>query len=92
MSLKKFNEIKEQLAEQNEHAVLFDGYEEALVNIAYRFGMQPIACYDMQKCIKILMKNNKVSYEEAVEYFEFNTMGMWAGEFTPIFINHYASA
>jgi len=92
MSLKKFNEIKEQLAEENPHAILYDGFEKALVNIAYRVGMQPVACYDMRKCIEILMKNNKISYEEAVEYFEYNTMGLWAGESTPIFINHYASA
>lgn len=88
----KFNEIKAQLAEQNPHAILFDGYDEALVHIAYRFGMEPIACYDMQKCIKILMKRDKVSYAEATEWFEFNTIGMWAGEFTPIFVNHYATA
>jgi hypothetical protein len=89
MPLKKYNEIKDQLAKENPHAILYDGYDDALVSVAYRFNMQPIACYDMQKCIKILMKRDKATYEEAVEYFEFNTMGMWAGEFTPIFINHY---
>ena len=28
-------------------------------------------------------------YEEAVEYFEYNTIGAWVGEHTPVFITRY---
>lgn len=88
MSL-KYEKIREQLTERNSNAILYDGYEDALVGVALRFDMQAIACYDMTKCIKILMKRDKMTYEEATEWFEYNTMGTWAGEFTPIFINPY---
>ena len=30
-----------------------------------------------------------MTYEEAVEYYEFNIVGAWLGEFTPVFITNY---
>ena len=85
--MSKFNEIAEKLEELNEDAILFDGYEDALVSIALRFNMQPVACYDIKKCIEILMNRDGMSQPEAVEWFEYNTLGAWVGEHTPIFIN-----
>lgn len=83
----KFKEIKEELAELNPEAILFDGYEDALVGIASRFNLPALACYDAKKCVDILKKRDKMTHEEAVEFFEFNTIGCWAGDHTPIFIN-----
>ena len=85
----KYKQIREQLSERNPEAILYDGYEDALVSIAVRFNMESVACYDIQKCIKILMKRDKMTYDEAIEWFEINTMGTWAGDFTPVFINPY---
>ena len=57
--------------------------------------------YDYQKCIEILMDGAKtpclgdggvitmeggMTYEDAVEYLEFNTLGAYVGEHTPVFI------
>jgi hypothetical protein len=33
------------------------------------------------------MGHDKMSYEEAVEYFEFNMKGAWMGEKTPVLLN-----
>ena len=87
----KFERIAGELAELNEDAVLFDGYEDALIGISIRYGQPPIACYDYNKCIIILMDKDGMSREEAMEYFEFNTLGCWAGDSTPSFIctNYY---
>lgn len=41
--------------------------------------------YDRDKCIEILMLRDHMSYETAVEFFEFNTIGAWMGENTPAF-------
>lgn len=72
-------------------AILYDGLEEALVGICRRFGQPPVALYDYQKCIEILLrdheeKDSELAYEQVVEYLEFNTLGLWAGDHTPAFL------
>jgi hypothetical protein len=74
----------DRLAEENPDALLADGFEEALVGVCRRFGQNPLAAYDYDKCIEILMRD--MSYEEAVEYFEFNVIGAYVGENTPVFL------
>jgi hypothetical protein len=86
-TMKSFIEIKEELAELNEEAVLYDGYEDALIGIAFRFNLPPLACYDYNKCILLLMNRDGMTHEEAVDYFQYNTLGCWAGDHTPIFVN-----
>jgi len=61
-----------------------DRFEPAIIGIAHRFGMQPIVAYDYRKVIEVFAED--MEYEEAVEYFDFNVIGAWVGEGTPIFI------
>ena len=35
----------------------------------------------------VLMNDNNWDEEEAIEWFNFNTIGSWVGEDTPIFVN-----
>jgi hypothetical protein len=66
--------------------LLATGFEDAFIGEALRFGFnEPVAAYDYDKCLEILQRDG-MSYEEAVEYFEFNTLGAWVGEQTPVFI------
>jgi hypothetical protein len=76
---------KEQLAEENPEALFFDGFEDALVGVARRMGMV-VAAYDYEKCIGILMERDGLTYSDAVEMFEFNTVSAWMGEHTPVII------
>jgi capsule polysaccharide modification protein KpsS len=71
------------VAEANEDMLFADGFDDALVGYIERAGMPSIACYDKDKCIEILAKD--MTYEEAVEYFYFNTAGAYVGENTPCF-------
>jgi|TARA_R110002020_G_scaffold61315_1_gene165126 hypothetical protein len=64
---------------------LFDNIEDAFVGVAERFGMGPVATYDYNKCIEIYMQDG-MTLEEAVEYFNFNVIGLWAGDKTPVFV------
>ena len=59
-------------------------FEPAILGIAHRFGMQPVVTYDYRKVIDIFAED--MSHEEAQEYFDFNVIGAWVGEGTPIFI------
>jgi len=74
---------RELVAEVNEDMLFADGFDGALVGYIERAGMPSIACYDKDKCIEILAKD--MTYEEAVEYFYFNTAGAYVGENTPCF-------
>jgi hypothetical protein len=85
--LKQIDEYTEETGE--DILVLGDGsdrnlYEEAIIGIADRFGMQSSVAYDYDKVIEILARD--MDYEEAVEYFDFNIIGAWVGETTPLFI------
>jgi hypothetical protein len=59
-------------------------FDRAIIGICHRFGMEPVVAYDRKKVIDILARD--MSREDAEEYFEFNTIGAWVGEQTPVFI------
>jgi len=80
----------EYLAELNPEALTADGFAEALIGYVEIFN-RIIAAYDRSKCIKILMKRDGMSEEEAQEYFEFNVIGAYMGENTPAFLTRLDS-
>jgi hypothetical protein len=70
-----------------EEALFLDpaDYDEAIIGVAYRFGMLPVVAYDRTRVIDLLARD--MSREDAEEFFEFNTIGAWVGRFTPVFID-----
>lgn len=48
--------------------------------------MTDIAVYDYDKCVDILIERDGMSYDEAVDYMEFNVIGAYVGQQTPIFL------
>ena len=72
------------MSELNPKALKADGFDDAILGISSRIGDDSLLAYDYDKCIKILQKD--MSYEEAVEFMEFNVVGSYVGEGTPIFI------
>jgi hypothetical protein len=59
--------------------------DAAIVGVVRRIGLEAV-CYNTDKVIELLMEHDKMSYEEALEYFEFNMIGSWVGEHTPVFL------
>jgi hypothetical protein len=47
--------------------------------------------YDLNKCIEVLVDRDGMSQEEAVEYMDFNVLGAYVGEETPIFLGDYVN-
>jgi hypothetical protein len=80
-----FKEIVEEINEVAGEGLFADGLERALIGYVERFGMEPVALYDRDRCIEILMEDSDVTEEEAVEYFDFNVAGAWVGTSTPAF-------
>lgn len=80
--LKDLDDLHDTLTENG--ALLADGFEPALIGWVEQFTSGPLALYDRQRCIDILMKDG-LSWEEADEYFTFNVTGAWTGDGTPAF-------
>jgi hypothetical protein len=75
-----------ELEEETPDALLADGFESAFLGIMHRFGSPPLAAYSFEACIMVLIERDGMSYEEAVEFFEYNVLGAGMGENTPVFI------
>lgn len=59
-----------------------DRYDECIVGMTYD-GNKII--YDADKIIHALMEQDGMNDEEAIEYFEYNILGAYVGEGTPIY-------
>lgn len=84
MTKEELNEAVEEVLGEDENIQLADGFENAFLGISRQFYNKPIAVYDREKCIDILMDD--MSEEEAEEYFEYNVQGSYVGESTPSFM------
>jgi len=73
---------------ENPEAMYADGFDEAILGICRRANIAVVA-YDQEACLKILMERDGMTREEAVEFFDFNVLGAWMGENTPVFIERY---
>src|SRR4029450_91811 len=67
------------------------GFDAALVGLGGRYVQPRIACYDYDKVITIL-KRQGMSDEEAVEWYDYNLIGAWMGETTPVFLHRISPA
>jgi hypothetical protein len=67
-----------------------DGFDDAFVGTTISaFDRKQVAVYDYDKCILILMHDNHMTEDDAIEYFNYNVIGSWIGEETPIYINQH---
>ena len=69
-----------------EDALIMDGYDDCVIGVLERFGMEPIVLYDKQNVINKLVENGCDDYEGANEFYEFNQLGGWHGDKTPGFL------
>ena len=76
----------EEVSEHNEDALIADGLDEALIGVAERINLGPVASYSVEKIYEILMTRDGMTYEEAIEFFEYNIKGAWMGEYTPVYV------
>ena len=65
--------------------LLANDFEDAFMGLG-RQGNNNLAVYDYEKCVLILMKKEDWTEEEAIEWMEYNVVGAWVGEQTPIFV------
>ena len=84
-------EIIERLNETFPEALTADGFDDAILGMAegwFGNSHHSVVCYDYDKCVDILISQG-CDEEDACEYLQFNTLGAYVGEFTPIFLYHW---
>jgi len=76
---------RKEIAEQYPELLVADGFDKAILGVSQQFNSLSVA-YDRNKCIEILMTRDNMTQLEAVEYFEYNVIGSYMGQYTPSFI------
>ncbi len=74
-----------------ERLVKANGLEDAIIGVGSRINMPDVLIYSYNKCVKIFMEKEGWTHEEAVEWMDFNVVGAWVGETTPIFVHEIPS-
>ena len=77
--------------QDDERMVKADGLEDAIIGRGSRINMPDVLVYSYNKAVKIFMERDGMTHEEAVEWMEFNVVGAWVGETTPIFVHEIPS-
>lgn len=85
----KIDEFLEAMGDINPESLFPTDMKEAIVGYVERAGMSPQVLLDRKKCIDLLVKRDKMTHEDAEEFFEFNTIGAFVGnEGTPCFVTY----
>ena len=72
------------ISDVNSEALFADGFDDAIMGydaVGYR------VVYDYDKCMEVLQKRDGMTASESHEFMEFNVIGAYVGDFTPIFIH-----
>lgn len=63
----------------DETFLIADGFDKAIIGVEEK---NMVLIYQVSKCLNILAQ--EMSYEDAIEYFEFNVCSAYVGEKTPV--------
>ena len=86
LDLERLN-MREDLAEEWGQQFLFmsePDYDEAIIGVMERAGGESVIAYDTQIILSVLERS--MSIEEAQEFFEYNILGAYMGDKTPVYI------
>jgi hypothetical protein len=80
---------REIIAELNPDALLIDSFDEAIVGHVEQ-SSKVLAAYSKEVVLDILHRQG-MTEEEAIEHFDFNIIGSYVGENTPVFLTAVVS-
>jgi hypothetical protein len=75
--------MRDQLVEmyEDEDLLFADGFDKAILGVD-EWSMRVV--YSVRECILVLVKDEGMTLEDALEHFSFNVSGAYVGEKTPI--------
>ena len=62
-------------------------FDEAIIGVASNSVGMSAGADREPKAIELLIKHDKMTPDEAMEYYQFNILGAYMGENTPLFID-----
>ena len=71
---------------------IWDGYDDCIIGVGTRCGMTDVFIYDKHKMITKLVRKDDMTYDEALEFIDFNIDGAFIGEDTPILVDRMTRA
>ena len=78
--------VREKLSDIYGKELIFaDGFDDAIVGVAAGFD-SPRVVYCYTSMVEVMMKDNDMDYENALEWVEYNTVGSYIGKHTPIYV------
>lgn len=69
-----------------EGAIILDGLDEAIIGIVEEFGNGPRILYSKNKILSIFMERDLMTHSESEEFYDYNIIGLYAGEQNPVFL------
>lgn len=65
------------------------GCDDAIVGLGHRCGCDTVVVYDYDKLVDVFVQQG-MKEDESIEWIDFNILGAWIGEDTPIVLmeNH----
>jgi hypothetical protein len=69
-----------------EGAIILDGLDDAIVGIVEEFGNGRRILYSKHKILTILCERDLMTMSESEEFFDYNIIGLYAGEQNPVFL------
>lgn len=70
-----------------EGAVLLTGLEDAIVGVVEEFGNGRRMLYSKQRILEILCERDGMTVSEAEEFYDYNILGLYAGEQNAVFLD-----
>ena len=63
-----------------------DGFDEAIIGVTSLWNGEDVLVYDYYKCALILETRDGMPEEDCIDFMEYNVIGSYVGEDTPIFV------
>ena len=73
-------DIRSQIIEHNPEAILWDGLDSCIVGMS----TDGRAIYSLDSLVEHFQVYEEMNEEDAVEYVDYNIVGAYVGEYTPI--------
>ena len=87
------NPILKKILESSNHDVesiiVLQGLSRAVIGVSERWGEIPKLVYDKDIIMDILVNEEGMSEDEAMDHFYYNIMGTYMGEGTPVYITDF---
>ena len=74
------------MTDEQDVVLLAEGFHRGFLGLTQEWNGRTRSVYDYERCVRVLTKRDKMTDEEAREFMDFNVVGSYVGEATPLFV------